>query len=115
MQKLKRLTKWGWKLKVSITTGISGKLSQRIRLLVSGLPQFPDQETTELNVRELFAEYELSTISKLEISESEEQGCLCFVEVAFEAETDRALLNVDGKERWGVRISVQPATAARLR
>jgi hypothetical protein len=34
--------KWGWNIKVNRATGTSGKLAERRRLFVSGLPAFPE-------------------------------------------------------------------------
>ncbi|KAL2068501.1 hypothetical protein VTL71DRAFT_14838 [Oculimacula yallundae] len=58
-QKIDRFYKWGGNLKVSISKGISGKLAERRRLFVGGLPRFPDQETTDLNIRELFDGFDI--------------------------------------------------------
>src|SRR5271168_4469243 len=48
------MEKWGWNIKVSQSLGSSGKLSERRRLFVGGLPEFRDQESTDAGMKELF-------------------------------------------------------------
>ncbi len=67
MGSLKGLEKWGWNIIVRVSKGISSKVSARRRSFVGGLPEFPDQETMDLKIQELFEGYELSSISKLNV------------------------------------------------
>lgn len=107
---------WGWKIKVNHTTGASGKLGERRRLFVGGLPEFTDQDSTEAGIKDLFEGFELLKISKLFLpreSSEEREGshCYCFVELADEDQTDRAILELDWKEKWGGKVRVKPATS----
>jgi len=107
---------WGWKIKVNHTTGASGKLGERRRLFVGGLPEFTDQDSTEAGIKDLFEGFEVLKISKLffprESSEEREGShCYCFVELADEDQTDRAILKLDWKEKWGGKVRVKPATS----
>jgi RNA recognition motif-containing protein len=107
---------WGWHIKVNHTSGASGKLGERRRLFVGGLPEFADQEATEAGVKELFEGFEVSKISKLFLPRetSEERAghhCYCFVELAAESQTDKAILELDWKEKWDGKVRVKPATS----
>lgn len=107
---------WDWHIKVNHTSGASGKLGERRRLFVGGLPEFADQEATEAGVKELFEGFEVSKVSKLflprETSEEREgHHCYCFVELADESEIDKAILELDWKEKWDGKVRVKPATS----
>ena len=107
---------WGGHIKVNHTTGASGKLGERRRLFVGALPEFPDQENLEAGVKELFEGFEVSNVSKLflprEMSEEREGNhCYCFVELADEIQTDKAILELDWKEKWDGKVRVKPATS----
>jgi RNA recognition motif-containing protein len=107
---------WGWHIKVNHTTGASGKLGERRRLFVSGLPEFADQDATEASIKELFEGFEVSKVSRLFLpreSSEEREGshCYCFVELADEQQTDRAILELDWKEKWDRKVRVKPATS----
>jgi RNA recognition motif-containing protein len=106
---------WDWHLKVNHTTG-SGKLAEKRRLFVGGLPEFPDQDATEAGVKELFEGFEISKVSKLFLpreSSEEREGhhCYCFVELAGEEQTEKAILELDWKEKWDGKVRVKPATS----
>jgi RNA recognition motif-containing protein len=107
---------WGWQIKVDHTTGASGKLGERRRLFVGGLPEFADQDATEAGIKELFDGFEVSKVTKLFLpreSSEEREGshCYCFVELADEQQTDRAIVELDWKEQWDGKVRVKPATS----
>jgi RNA recognition motif-containing protein len=107
---------WGWHIKVNHSTGVSGKIGERRRLFVGGLPEFADQGATEAGVKELFEGFEVSKVSKLflprETSEEREgHHCYCFVELADDNQTDKAILELDWKEKWEGKVRVKPATS----
>lgn len=92
-------------------------MGERRRLFIGGLPQFPDQEATDLNIKELFDTYDVSTISKLflpreTVEPREGNHCYCFVELADEEQTDKAIVELDWKEKWGGNVRVKPATTS---
>jgi RNA recognition motif-containing protein len=108
--------RWDWRIKVNHTSGTSGKLGERRRLFVGGLPEFGDQDATESAVKELFEGYEVAKISKLflprETSEEREgHHCYCFVELADESQTEKAIPELDWKEKWGGKVRVKTATS----
>ncbi|KAH7323998.1 hypothetical protein BKA65DRAFT_481779 [Rhexocercosporidium sp. MPI-PUGE-AT-0058] len=115
---LDNLPRWNWKIKVSVTRGTSGKMSERRKLFVEGLPEFPDQETTDLKIQELFEGFEISTISKLktpqDMGDGKKRNSFCFVELANASDADRALLELDWKEKWGIQVRVKPATSSNI-
>lgn len=107
---------WDWHIKVSHTTGASGKLGERRRLFVGGLPEFTDQAATEAGIKEFFDGFEVSKVSKLFLpreSSEEREGshCYCFVELMDEEQTDRAILELDWKEKWDGKVRVKPSTS----
>ena len=110
------LPKWNWKIKVSLASGSSKKLGERRRLFIGGLPHFPDQDTTEASIRELFEGYDVSMISKLLLPRESSKArkgnhCYCFVELIDEEQTDKAILELDWKEKWDGAVRVKPATS----
>lgn len=113
---LDNLPRWDWKIKVSVTRGTSGKVAERRKLFVGGLPEFPDQETADLNIQELFEGFEISTISKLKVpqdlGDGKKKNCFCFIELANDGDADRALLELDWKEKWGIQVRVKPAMSS---
>lgn len=108
------LVKWNGTLRVKTSRGRSGRLGERARLFVAGLPEFPDQETTEIRIRELFDGYNLTSITKLflpkdDVKKQEGNHCYCFVELSNEDDTDKAQKALDWKEIWDSTIRVKPA------
>ena len=115
IQALDGLEKWGWNIKVDRSSGSSGKLAERRRLFVGGLPEFQDQEAAEAGLRALFDGYEIKEMSKLfppsgEKMAEEGNHMYCFVELANEDQTDAAMEALDWKEIWGWKVRVKPAT-----
>jgi RNA recognition motif-containing protein len=112
------LSKWNWDIKVRQASGSSGKLRERRRLFVGGLPEFTDQQTTETRMRELFGGFQVTVTSRLflprdEAKKSQEGNhCFCFVELGSEEETDRALATLDWKEMWDSVVRVKPANSS---
>lgn len=110
------LKKWDWTLKVNLSRGTSGKLDERRRIFLGGLPAFPDQEATDAGVRELFKGFEIKSISKLfaprEEKDDEGNHHFCFVELADEEQTDAAIKELDWKDMWGWKVRVKPATGS---
>lgn len=111
---LNGLEKWDWKIKVSKASGTSKKLGERKRLYVGGLPEFTGPEATEESVRELFAGYEVKTVSRLfpprqERMDEEGNHYYCFVELSDEEQTDSAVEALDWKEMWGWKVRVKHA------
>jgi RNA recognition motif-containing protein len=107
---------WGWTIKVNHMTSASEKLGERRRLFVGGLPEFADQDTTEAGIKDLFEGFEVSKVTKLFLpreSSEEREGshCYCFVELADEDQTDRAILKLDWKEKWDGKVRVKPANS----
>jgi RNA recognition motif-containing protein len=110
---------WDWHIKVNHTfgaSGASGKLAERRRLFVGGLPEFGDQDAAEAGVKELFEGFEISKVSKLFLpretgEEREGHHCYCFVELANEDHIEKAILELDWKEKWGGKVRVKPATS----
>jgi hypothetical protein len=85
------------------------------RLFVAGLPNFPDQEATEHEIRELFAGYDVTSVSKLFLPKDLPQigggnHCYCFVELADDEQAVRAKANLDWKAMWGGEVRVKSAT-----
>ena len=110
------MTKWNGTLKVKPSRGRSARLGERRRLFIAGLPEFPDQETTESRIRELFDGFELTSITKLflpkdESKRAEGNHCYCFVEVSNDEDADRAQKSLDWKEIWDSVIRVKPAAS----
>jgi len=111
---LNGLERWGWRIKVSRASGTSGKLAERRRVYVGGLPEFASQEMTEAGIRELFGPFEIKMVSKLfkpREPRTDDGGnhCYCFVELANEEQTDAAIQSLDWKEMWGWKVRVKPA------
>lgn len=109
---LDNLEKWNWHIRVNKASGISGKLNERKRLYVGGLPK----AATETEIRELFEGYDIQTISKLfapHESKRNEPGnsYYCFVELANGQQADSAVAAVDWKEKWGGKVRVKHATS----
>ncbi len=107
---------WDWHIKVNRSFGASGKSAEKRRLFVGGLPEFGDQDSAEAGVKELFEGYEISKVSKLflprEIGEEREgHHCYCFVELANEDHTEKAIMELDWKEKWDGKVRVKPATS----
>ncbi|KAH8805825.1 hypothetical protein F5884DRAFT_460712 [Xylogone sp. PMI_703] len=112
---LDNLDKWNWNIKVSKANGTSGKLNERKRLYVGGLPSFDDHKTMETEIRELFQGFDIKTISKLfppnELRKNEEGNHhYCFVELVDGQQADSAIEALDWKEKWDWKIRVKPAT-----
>lgn len=107
------MERWGWRVKVSRASGLSGKLGERRRVYVGGLPEFASQEATEAGIRELFGSFVVRMVSKLlsprEPKSDEGNRCYCFVELADEEQTDAAIAELDWKEMWGWKVRVKPA------
>lgn len=111
---------WGWCIKVNYASGQAKKPGERHRLFVGGLPEFPDQEATEARVRELFEGYEVSKVTKLfypreQSEEREGHHCYCFVELADESQSDKAIMEQDWKEMWEGNVRVKPALSKEQR
>ena len=113
---LDNMSKWDWNIKVSVSRGTSGKVTERRRLFVGGLPEFPDQDTADQKIQELFEGFEISTISKLkgpqDSGDGKKKNCFCFVDLVKDEDADRALLELDWKEKWGIQVRVKPATSS---
>jgi RNA recognition motif-containing protein len=109
--------RWDRNIKVRWSTGSSGKLAERRRLFVGGLPEFKDQESTDAGMKELFEGFQVATVSKLFLprdeSKKSEEGnhCFCFVELTNEEQTDKAKVSLDWKEMWGGNVRVKPAVS----
>lgn len=109
---------WGGTVKVQASKSHSGRLKERQRLFVAGLPEFEDQAETEEKIRGLFKGYELNSISKLflpkdEAKKSDEGNhCYCFVELKDEVDTDKAQQELDWKDMWGGVVRVKSAYSA---
>ncbi|EPQ66643.1 Bgt-4618 [Blumeria graminis f. sp. tritici] len=106
-------------LKVNRASGISKKLGERRRLYFGGLPKFYDQFELELVVREIFEDFNVSSVSKL-FTPREVNGAragsnchFCFVELETEEETTRAMSELDWKKMWGGRLRVKPSTSVK--
>ena len=111
---LNGLSKWNGTLKVAQSRSRSGRLGERRRLFVAGLPEFPDEETAESRIRELFEGFELTSVTKLflpkdEAKRAEGNHCYCFVEVSTDEDADRAQKSLDWKEIWDSVVRVKPA------
>lgn len=109
-------SRWNGILKVKPSRGRSKRLGERRRLFVAGLPEFPDQETTETRIRELFDGFELTSVTKLflpkdETKKAEGNHCYCFVEVSTDEDADRAQKSLDWKEIWDSVVRVKPASS----
>ncbi|RFU31515.1 hypothetical protein B7463_g4821, partial [Scytalidium lignicola] len=112
---LNNIEKWNWNIKVSRANGVSGKLNERKRLYVGGLPLFKDQITADSEIKALFERYDIQTISKLfppHESRKDEAGNnhYCFVELADGQQADSAIEALDWKEKWDWKIRVKHAT-----
>lgn len=109
---------WGAPIKVQLSKSQSGRLKERQRLFVAGLPAFETQEETEAEIKTLFKDYELTSISKLfhpkdENKKSEDGNhCYAFVELKDEDATDRAQKELDWKEVFGGTVRVKSAYSA---
>lgn len=109
---------WGGTIKVQLSKSHSGRLRERQRLFVAGLPSFATQEETESKIKELFTGYELTSVSKLfqpkDESKKNEEGnhCYAFVELRDEDETDKAQKELDWKEVFGGTVRVKSAYSA---
>lgn len=109
---------WGGQIKVQASKSQSGRLKERQRLFVAGLPEFKDQDETEKEIKGLFEGYELTSVSKLfhpkdEAKKNEEGNhCYAFVELKDEEATDKAQKELDWKEKWGGSIRVKSAYSA---
>ncbi|CZT02815.1 hypothetical protein WAI453_012106 [Rhynchosporium graminicola] len=110
------ISMWGWNLEIDFASvaSTSGKVFERRTVYVGGLPRFPDRKTAELNIRELFEGYDILKIGSLKVPEANHSGCFCFVVLKDEANTDSALQNLDDKQKWGVEITVKPATTKKF-
>lgn len=111
---LNRLEMWESKIKVSKATGTSGKLGERRRLYVGGLPNFEGPDAISEGIRELFQGYEAKVVSRLfspkeERADEEGNHHYCFVELENEEQTDSAVKDLDWKEMWGWKVRVKPA------
>ncbi|KAK0130322.1 hypothetical protein ONS96_000843 [Cadophora gregata f. sp. sojae] len=113
---LDNMPKWDWNIKVSVSRSTSGKVTERRRLFVGGLPEFADQDTADRKIQELFEGFEIATISKLKVPQDNGDGkkknCFCFVDLVKDEDADRALLELDWKEKWGIQVRVKPATSS---
>ncbi|TGO30157.1 hypothetical protein BPAE_0007g00340 [Botrytis paeoniae] len=101
-----------WGLKVSRASGgASGKVVEKQRIYVGGLPDFGDEAATEAEIRELFSEYTVKWVSKLCSPREPREGNshFCFVELQDSQEADGAIVNLDWSEKWGGKIRVKPS------
>ncbi|KAK4609327.1 hypothetical protein CLAFUW4_14657 [Fulvia fulva] len=76
-------------------------LEERRRLWITGLPRIPNQDSLNVEMRELFAQYNVEAVSKLispHHSEQGEQGShySCFVDLADGNEAKNAITMFDG-------------------
>lgn len=109
IRELDGLKIWNSILKVSKSGDASGKSTLRRRLYVGGLPPFPDQQATEIELRDFFEGFELSFIGKLKgVQEEYTPRSLyvtfhhyCFVELVDEEQLEMAIDMLDMKEMWG--------------
>ncbi|TAQ89480.1 hypothetical protein B7494_g2239 [Chlorociboria aeruginascens] len=107
------LEKWNCKIKVDRATGTSGKLGERRRLFVGGIPDLEEQ-AAEREIRDLFSDFEIKTISKLFSPKESLKGepgnsRFCFVELADEQQTDNAIASLDWLDKWDGKVRVKPA------
>ncbi|APA13497.1 hypothetical protein SS1G_07874 [Sclerotinia sclerotiorum 1980 UF-70] len=104
-----------WGLKVSRASGgVSGKVVEKQRIYVGGLPDFGDESATEAEIRELFSEYNVKWVSKLCSPREPREGNshFCFVELQDSQEADGAIVNLDWSEKWGGKIRVKPSLSS---
>ncbi|QSZ32880.1 hypothetical protein DSL72_002461 [Monilinia vaccinii-corymbosi] len=104
-----------WGLKVSRASGgPSGKVVEKQRIYVGGLPDFGDEAATEAEIRELFSEYNVKWVSKLCSPREPREGNshFCFVELQDAREADGAIVNLDWSEKWGGKIRVKPSLSS---
>ena len=111
---LNGLDKWNWDIIVSRSTAISGKLHERQRVYVAGLPLFQNENTLENEMKALFEPFgEVKVVSKIfekEASESNKNNTgYCFVEFADGTQADRAVAALDQTERWDWKVKVRRA------
>jgi hypothetical protein len=108
------LDKWNWDIIVSRSTAISGKLHERQRVYVAGLPLFQDEKTLENEMKTLFEPFgEVKVISKIFAKDAsyfnKNNTGYCFVEFADGAQADRAAAALDQTERWDWKVTVRRA------
>ncbi|TVY94442.1 29 kDa ribonucleoprotein B-like protein [Lachnellula willkommii] len=111
---LNGLDKWNWNIIVSRSTAISGKLHERQRVYVAGLPLFQDEKTLSNEIKTLFESFgDVKVVSKVfeagASASNQKNTGYCFVEFADGAQADRAIAILDGTERWGWKVKVHHA------
>jgi RNA recognition motif-containing protein len=111
---LNGLDKWNWNIIVSRSTAISGKLHERQRVYVAGLPVFEDEKTLENEIKELFQGFgEVKLVSKILVKEDsdpdQKNNGYCFVEFADGAQADAAASALDQTDRWDWKVTVRRA------
>lgn len=107
--------KWGWNLRVSMATGMSGKFDERNRVYVGNLPDFPWVKTFENDIQSMFATagFEVCGIGKLH-TPSQLKGPdfrgdnvnFCFVELKDGGQADLAIEKLDGISKWGAKLKI---------
>jgi RNA recognition motif-containing protein len=112
---LNGLDMWNWNIIISrASKAISGKLHERQRLYVAGLPTLEDEKTLKNEITGLFQRFgEVKLVSKvLQKSDSNpdhKNTGYCFVEMADGAQADAAIASLDQTERWDWKVSVRRA------
>ncbi|KAF2830526.1 hypothetical protein CC86DRAFT_162590 [Ophiobolus disseminans] len=82
------------------------------RLYVGGLPKPVDNHTTDLEIRELFKDFEVEAVSKVNSRNREllrENGWYVFVDLESAEEAERAMAQMNGIVRWDGNIKVNLA------
>lgn len=110
---LNGIQKWDSILEISRSSGISGKLHERSRVYVGGLPFFEDINTLKCEMKTLFGSFGeikvVSTILEEHILGSSKNTGYCFVEFANGSQSDAAITAVDQTSRWGGTVTVRQA------
>ncbi|KAH9215888.1 hypothetical protein DL95DRAFT_499357 [Leptodontidium sp. 2 PMI_412] len=107
---LNQQTKWDGIIKATVASSTPSNAYDR-RLYVGGLPKFPDFNSTVKNIEEVFQGFQIFTISTLKVPKDQGGGakksCFCFVTLVNESDVDRALSELDGKQKWDGEVRVQ--------
>lgn len=107
------LDKWNWNITVARASSIPGKLHERQRVFIGGLPLFEDDKTLENGIKELlqpFGEVKLaSKIFEKDPNPNGKNNGYCFVEFADGAQADAAIAALDQTERRDWRVTVKRA------
>jgi RNA recognition motif-containing protein len=110
---LNGIGKWNCDLDVSRSSGISGKLHERSRVYVGGLPLFEDTETLKSEMEALFESFGkvkvVSAILAEKIPGSRKNTSYCFVEFDNGVQSDAAIAALDQTSRWNGTITVRQA------